>query len=98
MGLVLDYSVIVLAERQELPVSMLLDRLQKQRAVTEIVLSAISVVEPEHGIHRGHSPQQAARRRRYLETVFAAILTEPLPATSAKSPRKSMPRPASKGW
>lgn len=73
MGLVLDSSVIVFAERQELPVSMLLDRLQKQRAVTEIVLSAISVVEPEHGIYRGHSPQQAARRGRYLETVFAAM-------------------------
>ena len=33
MGLVLDSSVIVFAERQELPVSSLLDRLQKQHSV-----------------------------------------------------------------
>lgn len=77
MGLVLDSSVLVFAERQELPVSVLLDRLQKQHGVTEIVLSAISVVELEHGIYRAQSPQQAAKRSRYLETVFAAIPAEP---------------------
>lgn len=77
MGLVLDSTVLVFAERQELPLSVLLDRIHKQHGVTEIVLSAISVVELEHGIYRAQSPQQAARRSRYLETVFAAIPTEP---------------------
>ena len=68
MGLVLDSSVLVLAERQEQPVSVLLDQLQKQHGVMEIVLSAISVVELDHGIYRAQSPQQAAKRSRYLET------------------------------
>ena len=77
MGLVLDSSVLVFAERQPLPVSTLLERLYKQHDVTEIVLSAISVVELEHGIYRAQSPQQAAKRRRYLDTVFAAIPAEP---------------------
>jgi len=45
--------------------------------MTEIVLSAISVVELEHGIYRARSPQQAAKRRSYLDTFFAAIPTEP---------------------
>lgn len=57
MGLVLDSCVLVAAERQALPVSALLDRLQQQHNVTEIVLSAISVVELEHGIYRTQSPQ-----------------------------------------
>ena len=57
MGLVLDSSVLVGAERQHLPVSTLLDRLQKQHNEMEIVLSAISVVELEHGIYRTKSPQ-----------------------------------------
>jgi predicted nucleic acid-binding protein len=57
MGFVLDSSVLVFAERQDLPVSALLDRLQKQHGVNEIVLSAISVVELEHGIYRAQSPQ-----------------------------------------
>lgn len=77
MGLVLDSSVLVFAERQELPVSALLDQLQKRHNVTEIVLSAVSVVELEHGVHRAHTPQQAAKRRRYLDTVFAAIPAQP---------------------
>ena len=77
MGLVLDSSVLVLTERQDLPVSVLLDRLQRQHDATEIVLSAISVVELEHGIYRAQSPEQAARRRSYVETVFAAIPVEP---------------------
>ena len=77
MGLVLDSSVLVSSERQRLPVSELLDRLQQQHRATEIVLSAISVVELEHGVYRAQSPQQASQRRNYLDTVFAAIPAEP---------------------
>jgi|HubBroStandDraft_5_1064220.scaffolds.fasta_scaffold195766_2 tRNA(fMet)-specific endonuclease VapC len=77
MGLVLDSSVLVTTERQELPISTLLEALQKQHNITEIVLSAISVVELEHGIYRAQSSEQAAKRRRYLDTVFAAIPAEP---------------------
>lgn len=73
----LDSSVLVSAERLGLPVSTLLDRLQDRHSVTEIVLSSISVVELEHGIYRARSPQQATKRRHYLETVFAAIPAGP---------------------
>jgi tRNA(fMet)-specific endonuclease VapC len=74
MGLVLDSSALVAAERQALPVSTLLERLQRQHYVTEI---AIGVVELEHGIYRAQSPQQASKRRAYLDTAFAAIPAEP---------------------
>jgi len=77
MGLVLDSSVLVTAEREAQPVSSLLAVLQRQHSPTEIVLSAISVVELEHGIYRAQSPQQLAKRRAYLDTVFAAIPVEP---------------------
>jgi len=77
MGLLLDTSVIVAAERQELPISVLLETLRSKHNLTEVVLSAISVVELEHGIYRAQSVQQASKRRAYLETVFAAIPTEP---------------------
>jgi len=77
VGLVLDSSVLVTAERQQLPVSTILDTLQKRHNVTEIVLSAVSVVELEHGVYRAQSPQQAAKRRTYVDMVFAAIPAEP---------------------
>jgi tRNA(fMet)-specific endonuclease VapC len=77
MGLVLDSSVLVTAEREAQPVSTLLEVLQRRHSHTEIVLSAISVAELEHGIYRAQSPQQSAKRRAYLDTVFAAIPAEP---------------------
>ena len=77
MGLVLDSSVLIQAERVELPVSALLELLRKQHSVTEIVISAISVVEMEHGIDRANSPRQTAKRRNYVDTIFQAIPTEP---------------------
>ena len=77
MGLVLDSSVLIAAGRQAEPVSTLLGGLQFRHIATEIVLSAISGVELEHGIYRAQSPHQAAKRRAYLDAVFEAIPVEP---------------------
>ena len=44
--------MLVFAERRELPASALLDLLQGQYGAAEIVLSAVSVIELEHGIYR----------------------------------------------
>jgi predicted nucleic acid-binding protein len=77
VGLVLDSRVLVATERQALAVSSLLDRLRERYNLTEIVLSAISVVELEHGVYRANSAQRASKRRTYLDTIFAAIPVEP---------------------
>ncbi|MCB1021591.1 MAG: PIN domain-containing protein [Acidobacteria bacterium] len=77
MGLVLDSSVIVSAERQTLPVSALLEGLRERHGASPIILSAISVVELEHGIYRARSTQQKERRRIYLDEVFSTIPAAP---------------------
>ena len=77
MGLVLDSGVLIAAEREAKPVSRLLAVLREVHGETEIVLSSISVVELEHGLHRAHTTEVARRRRDYLDTVFAAIPVEP---------------------
>lgn len=66
MGIVLDSSVLIAAEREKHPVSELLSS-----------LSAITVMELEHGWHRANTPEAAAKRRRYLDEVFAVIPVEP---------------------
>jgi predicted nucleic acid-binding protein len=76
MGLVLDSSVLIVAEREAKPVSSLLVALQQQNGENEIVLSSITVVELEHGLHRAQTPEQAQKRRNYLDEVFAAIPVE----------------------
>ena len=77
MGLVLDSGVLIAAERDTKPMSELLLTLDREHGETEIVLSSITVIELELGLHRARSAEQARKRREYLDTVFAAIPVEP---------------------
>jgi predicted nucleic acid-binding protein len=77
MGLVLGSGVLIAAERDARPVSELLASLEREHGETEIVLSCITVIEVEHGLHRARTTEQARKRREYLDTVFAAIPVEP---------------------
>jgi predicted nucleic acid-binding protein len=77
MGLVLDSGVLIAAEREARPVSLLLVALEREHGETEIVLSAITVIELEHGLHRAQTAEQVRTRREYPDTVFAAIPVEP---------------------
>jgi hypothetical protein len=52
MGSVLDSGVLIATERDATPVSELLATLEDELGETEIALSAITVVELEHGLHR----------------------------------------------
>jgi predicted nucleic acid-binding protein len=81
MGLVLDSSVIIAAEREtrgaQESVSQLLESLSAEHSETEFLLSAITVMELEHGWHRAKTPEIAAKRRRYLDEVLAVLPVEP---------------------
>ena len=77
MGLILDSSVIVAAERRAQPVSELLAEIRNVVGVTDILLSAVSVIELDHGLWRAQTAQLAQRRRDYLDSVFAVLPVEP---------------------
>jgi predicted nucleic acid-binding protein len=77
MGLVLDSSVLIDAERAARPISELLGEIEQHHGETEILISTVSVVELEHGLHRAQTPEQIQRRRDYLETIYAAIPVQP---------------------
>jgi tRNA(fMet)-specific endonuclease VapC len=77
MGLVLDSGVLITAERNAKPVSDLLATLEQEHGEIEIVISSITVIELEHGLHRANTPDRAAKRRAYLDTIFAAVPVEP---------------------
>ena len=59
MGLVLDSSILIAAERKMLPVSNLLSSLESEYAETQFLLSSITVMELEHGWHRANTPEAA---------------------------------------
>jgi tRNA(fMet)-specific endonuclease VapC len=76
VGLVLDSSVVIAAERQARPVSDLLSALRDVHGEHEIVLSAISVLELEHGLHRAKNAELLEKRRAYLDTVPVQAFTK----------------------
>lgn len=55
MGLVLDSGVLIAAERGGKPVSDLLLELERKHGEPEVVISSITVVELEHGLHRANT-------------------------------------------
>lgn len=84
MGVVLDSGVVIAAERDAKPVSELLAVLEREHGEIEIVLSSITVIELEHGLHRARTAEQAAKRRAYLDTVYAAIPVQPFTGEMAR--------------
>jgi len=77
VGLVLDSSVLIAAEREKRPVSLLLASLSEELSEAEFLLSSITVMELEHGWHRANTPEAAAKRRRYLDETLAILPVEP---------------------
>jgi tRNA(fMet)-specific endonuclease VapC len=77
MGLVLDSSVLIAAEREKRSVSNLLSSLETGYLETQFILSAITVMELEHGWHRASTPDVALQRRRYIDEVLAILPVEP---------------------
>ena len=73
MGLVLDSTVLVSAERENRTVTELLRSLERRFGDQEIVLSVMSAAELVHGIWRASGPRVRTRREEFVEEVFARI-------------------------
>jgi predicted nucleic acid-binding protein len=77
LGLILDSSVLIAAERQREPVSGLLARVAAATEIERIMISAVSVIELEHGFWRANTPEASTRRRIYLDEILTAIPVQP---------------------
>ena len=84
MGLILDSSVAITAERRQLPVEDMLTVIRKLTGPEDIALSVVSVMELEHGIWRAKEPAQAARRRQFVEDLIANIPVYPVTTELAR--------------
>lgn len=88
MGLVLDSSVLIDAERRAMPILDVMSMIDAHCGETRLALSAIAVMELEHGWHRALDPGTASRRRVYLDELFAVIpsydFTDAMARTAAR--------------
>jgi len=78
MGLILDSSVVIARERKGQSALDLLTSIRTEIGPEAIALSTVSVIELEHGVWRAKNAEQANRRRRFFDDLFAAVAIYPL--------------------
>jgi predicted nucleic acid-binding protein len=63
LGVILDSSVIIEAERQHLNVTQLLKQIIQKIGEMEAAIRSITIAELAHGIYRADTPERRERRR-----------------------------------
>jgi predicted nucleic acid-binding protein len=77
MGLILDSSIFITAERNGERVAALLKRLMSKFGDQEAAMSAIALVELAHGIHRANTADVRARREPFIQELLADVPVYP---------------------
>ena len=78
MGLILDSSVVIAAERRGDTIERLIQRIVDATGDQEAALSAVGLTELVHGIFRAQTAEQRARREAFVEELLAALTVYPL--------------------
>jgi len=77
MGIVLDSSVVIAAERRGDTVSQFLKQILTKLGDQEAVLSSIGLVELVHGIHRARAPEIRQQRENFIHELLADVAVYP---------------------
>ena len=78
MGLILDSSLLIAAERQGQNARQLLTGLASATGNEEIALSVVTLIELAHGAARADTPQRRARRQQFIQELIAAVPVHPV--------------------
>lgn len=78
MGLILDSSVLIAAERQGRNARQMLTSIARTAGETEIALSVMTLIELAHGAARADTAERKAKRERFIPELFAALPIHPV--------------------
>jgi tRNA(fMet)-specific endonuclease VapC len=84
LGVILDSSVLIEAERQRLDLPQFLERVTAEVGVCEVAICAISVAELAHGIQRADTLERRHKRRVFLDRLKIAVPVYPITAETAE--------------
>jgi len=73
LGVILDSSVAIEAEREHLDVARFLRPIAQTTGEREAALCPISVAELAHGVYRANTSERRERRRTFLDELKAAV-------------------------
>lgn len=83
LGIVLDSSAVIAAERKKLAVLEFLTSIRaswgpRNLCLSNLCLSLVTVAELVHGIYRAKTPEIAKRRREFIEELIRLVPVHPL--------------------
>jgi tRNA(fMet)-specific endonuclease VapC len=84
LGVVLDSSVVIEAERRRLDVANFLKHVAAHIGEREAALCSISVAELAHGIHRADTSERRQARRAFLDDLKATVPVYPITGETAE--------------
>lgn len=84
LGVVLDSSVLIAAERRKLTAADAVENIQKRIGDLPLALSVVTIAELGHGIYRANTPDIRERRRLFLDELKATIPIYPVTAATAE--------------
>ena len=77
MGLILDSSVVIAAERRGDSVEQLIEKIVKSTGDQEAALSAVGLTELIHGIYRAQTPEVRQRREAFISELLSDLTVYP---------------------
>jgi predicted nucleic acid-binding protein len=83
LGVVLDSSIVITAERKGLSVPLLIEAILSAFGDIELSLSPITVAELVHGIYRTRTATVSRRRRAYIEELVNLVPLHPITLRTA---------------
>lgn len=78
MGLILDSSVLITAERQEQNALQTLEAILSKAGNTEIAISVVTLIELAHGAARADTPARKAQRQQFIQELVMALPVHPV--------------------
>jgi predicted nucleic acid-binding protein len=78
LGLVLDSSAVIAAERRKEFIADFIESILRAHGPLDLSLSPVSVAELVHGVFRARAPAASQRRRLYIEELVSLVPVHPV--------------------
>jgi predicted nucleic acid-binding protein len=83
MGLILDSSVLVAAERQGKNARQTLTAIAREIGETEVAISVVTLIELAHGAARADTPERKAKREKFIQELLTVMPIYPVTVSLA---------------
>ena len=84
MGLILDSSIVIAAERRGHTVLQILEQIQSNHGEIEIALSVVTIAELMHGAYRAKTEANRVARLAFIERLASDVPVHPVTIETAR--------------